>query len=75
MDSAGARYLAARLRAGGPVGSAIAVERDDPVEGLAAGDRGVIVEITPGGVVVDWERGGRSVLDPEAVPYRTLSAA
>ena len=48
---------------------------DDPVEGLAAGDRGVIVEITPGGVVVEWERGGRTVLDPEVVPYRTLSAA
>ena len=75
MDTAGARYLAARLRAGAPVGSAIAVELDAPAEGLAAGDRGVIVEITPSGVVVDWERGGQSVLDPATVPYRTLSAA
>ena len=57
MDSIGARHLAARLRAGVPVGTTIVLERDDSDAGLVAGDRGVVDEITPDGVLVEWERG------------------
>ena len=75
MDALGARHLAARLRAGVRVGTTIVLEHDDPGSGLYAGDRGVVLEITPEGVAVEWERGFSMVVDPQTVPYRTLSAA
>ena len=75
MDTIGARHLAARLRAGVRVGTTIVLERSDTESGLCAGDRGVVNEITPDGVVVEWDRGFSLVIDPEAMPYTTLAAA
>ena len=75
MDSIGARHLAARLRAGVRVGATVVLEKDDPESGLHAGDRGVVHEITPSGVFVEWERGFSLCIDPQAMPYRPLEAA
>lgn len=75
MDSIGARHLAARLRAGVSVGTTIVLEADDTESGLVAGDRGIVDEITPEGVVVEWDRGFRLSIDPQALPYHSLVAA
>lgn len=75
MDTIGARHLAARLRARVPVGTTIVLEADDQESGLRAGDRGVVHEITPDGVVVHWERGFHLRIDPERVPYHAFQAA
>lgn len=68
MDTIGARHLAARLRAGVRVGTTIVLDRDDGASGLCAGDRGVVTDITPEGVVVEWDRGFSSMIDPQAMP-------
>jgi hypothetical protein len=75
MDTIGARHLAARLRARVPVGTTIVLERDSSEVGLLAGDRGVVAQITPEGVVVEWERGFSLQIDPDLMPYRALKAA
>jgi hypothetical protein len=75
MDTTGARHLAARLRAGVSVGTTIVLDADDAQSGLLAGDRGVVDEITPDGVVVEWERGFRLSIDPQATRYHALAAA
>ena len=75
MDTIGARHLAARLRARVPVGTTIVLEADDQESGLRAGDRGVVHEITPEGVVVHWERGFHLRIDPERVRYHALQVA
>ena len=49
--------------------------RDEAESGLVAGDRGVVDEITPDGVIVEWERGFRLSIDPQAMPYHALEAA
>jgi hypothetical protein len=72
MDTAGARVLAVRLRAGVPLGSLIAIERASLESGIAPGDIGTVVDVTETGVLVDWETGARSLIDPEAVSYRAL---
>ena len=56
------------------VGTTIRLERDDVESGLRAGDCGVVNEITPDGIVVEWERGFSLVVDPETMPYRRLAA-
>jgi len=75
VDTLGARHLAARLRAGVSVGSTIVLERDAVDAGLVAGDRGVVCEITPDGVVVEWEKGFSLQIDPVAMPYRIPATA
>ena len=75
MDTTGARHLAARLRAGVSVGTMIVLDRDDTESGLCAGDRGLVSEITPDGVVVEWDRGFSLSVDPQAMPYHSLAAA
>ncbi len=75
MDTIGARHLAARLSAGVRVGTTIVLDSDDSESGLVAGDRGVVDEITPEGVVVVWDRGFRLSIDPQAMPYHALEAA
>jgi len=75
MDTSGARHLAARLRAGVSVGTTIVLDADDVASGLVAGDRGMVDEITPDGVVVEWDRGFRLSIDPQALPYHALAAA
>jgi hypothetical protein len=75
MDSAGARHLAARLRARVPVGTTIVLERDAAESGLVAGDRGVVNAITPEGVEVRWERGFSLSIDPDEMPYSAFEVA
>ena len=75
MDTAGARHLAARLRAGASVGARIVLDHDDSESGLCAGDRGVVSEITPDGVVVEWDKGFSLSVDPQAMPYHSLAVA
>jgi len=74
MDPSGARHLAARLRAGVRVGTKIVLDQDDTGSGLVAGDRGVVDEITLEGVVVEWDRGFRLSIDPQATPFHALDA-
>ena len=75
MDAIGARHLAARLSAGVRVGTTIVLDSDDSESGLVAGDRGVVDDITPEGVIVVWDRGFRLSIDPQAMPYHALEAA
>ena len=76
MDTQGARLLAARLRAGVAIGARVELvedPRDD--SGLCAGDRGVVDQIDEQGrVVVSWDRGFASEIDPHATPIHTLAA-
>ena len=76
MDTQGARLLAARLRAGVAIGARIeraAAPGDD--SGLCVGDRGVVAGIDEDGrVVVRWDRGFASEIDPHATPITTLAA-
>jgi hypothetical protein len=76
MDTQGARLLAARIRAGVSVGARI--ELVEPPEGdsrLAAGDRGVVDQIDDAGrVVVTWDRGFATEIDPGSTPILTLAA-
>ena len=53
----------------------IVLDRDDTESGLCAGDRGLVSEITPDGVVVEWDRGFSLSVDPQAMPYHSLAAA
>ena len=53
----------------------IVLDTDDAGSGLIAGDRGVVDEITPDGVVVEWDRGFRLSIDPQTTPYHALAAA
>jgi len=76
MDAQGARLLAARIRSGVSVGARIELvetPRDD--SGLFAGDRGVVDQINEQGwVVVSWDRGFASEIDPGSTPIHTLAA-
>ncbi len=75
MDTLGARYLAARLRAGVRVGTTIVLDGDDPTSDLVAGDRGVVSAITTQDVIVDWDRGFQLGIDPLRVAYHAVEAA
>jgi Domain of unknown function (DUF4314) len=76
MDTQGARLLAARIRAGVSVGARIELveaPRDD--SRLTAGDRGVVDQISDQGrVVVTWDRGFATEIDPGSTPILTLAA-
>lgn len=76
MDANGARFLAARIRAGVAVGSRIELvgaPTDD--SGLCAGDRGVVDEIDERGFVfVSWDRGFATEIDPQHTPIQPLAA-
>lgn len=76
MDAQGARLLAARIRAGVPVGARIElIEAPSDDSGLCAGDRGVVDQIhEDGNVFVTWDRGFASEIDPDATPIHTLAA-
>ncbi len=76
MDTQGARLLAARLRAGVGIGARIElVETPTDDSGLCAGDRGVVDQIDEQGrVVVNWDRGFATEIDPHATPIHTLAA-
>ena len=72
MDAAGARLLEVRILSGVLPGSLIKIERADSRSGVAPGDIGTVVDATTAGVVVDWETGVRSVIDPKEVRYHAL---
>ena len=76
MDAIGARLLAARIAAGVRIGSVIELMDDsDSDPDLRAGDRGVVRGIEAGGaVVVEWDRGFESAIDPRQSAYRSLPA-
>lgn len=76
MDANGARLLAARIRAGVSIGMRIELVGDALDEsGLCAGDRGVVDQIDDRGhVVVNWDRGFVSEIDPERTPFQRLAA-
>ena len=72
MDASGARLLAARIAAGVRIGSWIELVSD--ADDLRAGDRGVVREIESGGdVLVEWERGFHSSIDPRNTSFRALA--
>jgi hypothetical protein len=72
MGVAGAKVLEIRLRAGYFPGTVIEVDQAGPRSGVAPGDVGAVVDISDTGVVVDWNTGVRSVIDPNAVTYHAL---
>jgi hypothetical protein len=76
MDTQGARLLAARIRSGVSVGARIELveaPRDD--SRLAVGDRGVVDQIDDQGrIVVTWDRGFATEIDPGSTPILTLAA-
>ncbi len=76
MDTQGARLLAARIRAGVAVGARVELvetPRDD--SGLCAGDRGIVDQIDDQGhIVVTWDRGFATELDPGSTQILTLAA-
>ena len=72
MDASGARVLAARIAAGVRIGSWIELVSD--ADDLRAGDRGVVREIESGGdVLVEWERGFHSSINPRSTSFRALA--
>jgi hypothetical protein len=72
MDASGARLLAARIAAGVRIGSWIELVSD--ADDLRAGDRGVVREIESGGdVLVEWERGFHSSINPRSTSFRALA--
>ena len=72
MDASGARLLAARIAAGVRIGSWIELIAD--ADDLRAGDRGVVREIESGGdVLVEWERGFHSSINPRNTSFRALA--
>lgn len=74
MDAQGARLLAARIAAGVRIGAIIELEADSG-DDLRAGDRGVVREFdSTGAVVVAWERGFDSTIDPHSTPFRAFAA-
>jgi hypothetical protein len=76
MDAIGARLLAARIAAGVRIGSVIELMDDSESDpDLRAGDRGIVRGIEAGGaVVVEWDRGFESAIDPRRSAYRSLPA-
>jgi len=76
MDAHGAKLLAARIRAGVAVGVRIELVSDTTDDsGLCAGDRGVVDQIDDRGhVVVNWDRGFVSEIDPERTRFQPLAA-
>jgi Domain of unknown function (DUF4314) len=74
MDAKAAQLLAARIRAGVPIGSTIELV-DDLGDELHAGDRGIVRDINIDGViVVRWEAGFTSEIDPGEASFRKLAA-
>jgi hypothetical protein len=76
MDAHGARLLAARIRAGVWMGMRIEL-RSDAADGsgLCAGDRGVVDRVLDTGLVlVQWDRGFASEIDPEHTDFARFAA-
>jgi hypothetical protein len=76
MDANGAKLLAARIRAGVSIGMRIELVGDAGDDsGLGPGDRGVVNHVDDrGNVVVKWDRGFVSEIDPQRTPFQRLAA-
>ncbi|MGH3132868.1 MAG: DUF4314 domain-containing protein [Gaiellaceae bacterium] len=76
MDPAGARLLAARIKAGVSIGTRIElVGVTEESSGLHPGDRGVVDDIDDHGHIrVVWDRGCVVQIDPEQTHFRPLAA-
>lgn len=76
MDAIGAKLLAARIRAGVSAGMRIELVDDATDDsGLRAGDRGLVRDVDESGrIVVQWDRGFESQIDPETVRFQKLAA-
>lgn len=76
MDAIGAKLLAARIRAGVSAGMRIELVDDATDDsGLRAGDRGLVRNVDESGrIVVQWDRGFESQIDPETVRFQKLAA-
>lgn len=76
MDAHGARLLAARIRAGVSIGMRIELVTDvGDDSGLQAGDRGVVHHVDEHGrVLVLWDRGFESEIDPHSTHFQRLAA-
>ena len=76
MDTNGARFLAARIRAGVAIGMRVElVTAPSDGSGLCVGDRGIVEQIdVRGHVVVSWDRGFATEIDPESASIQPLAA-
>ena len=75
MDVQGARLLAARIRAGVRIGTRIELTGTVDADGLQPGDRGIVTEIVDtGDIVVAWERGFASEINPDTTPFQPIAA-
>lgn len=75
MDVQGARLLAARIRAGVRIGTRIEFIGTVDADGLQPGDRGIVTEIVDtGDIVVAWERGFASEINPDTTPFQQVAA-
>ena len=76
MDTQGARMLAARIRAGVRVGSQIEFRGSSHSHAeLRPGDRGVVRDIVGNGeILVAWDRGFASEIDPDTTQFLTVAA-
>jgi uncharacterized protein DUF4314 len=76
MDTQGARMLAARIRAGVRVGTQIEFRRSEQSnDQLRPGDRGIVSDIADtGDIVVNWDRGFASEIDPDTTEFDTIAA-
>lgn len=74
MDTNGAKFLAARIRTGVSVGMRIELGTDLDDCDLHAGDRGIVHQVDDGRVLVLWDRGFESEIDPLSTPFHRLAA-
>jgi hypothetical protein len=74
MDANGARYLAARIKAGVGVGTRVELVADGVDARLSAGDRGVVVGLDETGrVLVRWDGGAIVEFESAGAALRALS--
>jgi len=74
VDTNGARILAARIRAGVRIGTAIELLSDDTQDSrLRPGDCGIVHDVKQDGhLVVQWDRGFTADIHPSLAVYRPL---
>jgi hypothetical protein len=73
MDANGARYLAARIKAGVGIGTRVELVSEGVDARLAAGDRGVVVRLDETGrVLVRWDGGALVELESPGSALRAL---
>ena len=75
VDVQGERLLAAPLRSVVPFGTRIELTGTVDADGLQPGDRCIVTEIVDtGDIVVAWERGFASEINPDTTPFQPIAA-